>query len=79
MGRVIRLSHLLFFDGVFILCAWLGEEGKILKDILELFCNAIGMVVNEQKSAIYFPRFVEEGWQILEGYLNFPSFKLDEG
>jgi len=37
------LKHLLFVDGVLILCFGNDGEGKIFKDILKIYCATTGM------------------------------------
>jgi hypothetical protein len=49
------------------------SEGRVLKDILEMFCDATGMVINNTKSTIYFLE-VDEG--IKQMSLVFSTFLL---
>jgi hypothetical protein len=49
-----KLTHILFMDNVLIFCQCEGGDCRVLKEILDLFCDAIGMVVNIVKSPIYF-------------------------
>jgi hypothetical protein len=45
MGRSECLTHPLFVVDVLILCYCLEASGMVLKDILELFCDATCMVI----------------------------------
>jgi hypothetical protein len=65
MGRNERLTHLLFVHDVLIFYFCVESEGRTLKDILDIFCDANGMVTNVNKSSIYFLE-VEEGIFLLE-------------
>lgn len=55
LGQHERLTHLLFVDNVLIFCFCAAVEGRILKDILNLSCDATGMLINVSKSMIYLP------------------------
>jgi hypothetical protein len=54
MGRNERLSHLIFVDGVLIFFLAEGSNGGILKEVLTLFSDAMGMEINLIKYVIYF-------------------------
>ena len=47
---VLRITHLLFVDDALLFGRGFMEEWQDYKVILELFCNASGMVVSQQKS-----------------------------
>jgi hypothetical protein len=55
-----KLTHLLFVDDVLIFCFCAAVEGKILKDIPSLFYDAMGMLININKSTIFLPNVEEE-------------------
>jgi hypothetical protein len=53
----IRLTHLLFVDDVILFGNDNLLEWKVIKEALDLFCNATGMSFSSQKSL-----FLEAGW-----------------
>jgi hypothetical protein len=53
-------------------------KGGYLKDILELFCDATCMVINVNKSAIFFPHIDEDNPHIMSNIFNFPSHDLGD-
>jgi hypothetical protein len=53
----IRLTHLLFVDDVILFGKGTLLEWRVIKEALDLFCNAIGMSFSSQKSL-----FLEAGW-----------------
>lgn len=78
-GRNGKLTHLLFVDDVLIFYQCQGIDGKVLKEILDLFCDATGMVVNLTKPTIYF-LWVDLHLRIeLSNIFNFPHGNLEEG
>jgi hypothetical protein len=46
MGRIEHLTHLLFIDYILLCCHCVEVEGRVLKDLLDLFCGATCMVIN---------------------------------
>jgi hypothetical protein len=74
-----KLTHLLFVDDVLIFCFCAAVEGKILKDIPSLFCDAMGMLININKSTIFLPNVEEEFRNIFSNRFNFPLQALGEG
>jgi hypothetical protein len=79
MGRFEHLTQLLFVDDVLIFCSCVESEAWVLLEILEMFYDATGMVINNTKSAIYFPEVDEGIRQIISDLFNFSSFDLKEG
>jgi hypothetical protein len=53
LRRHEHLTQFLFVDDVLIFCFCAATKGGILKDILELFCDATSMVINVNKSSIF--------------------------
>jgi hypothetical protein len=53
----IKITHLLFVDDVLFFGNTSLTEWKVLKETLDLFCNATGMSFSSQKSL-----FLEAGW-----------------
>jgi hypothetical protein len=49
------LTHVLFLDDVLIFYYCKEREARALKNSLDLLCATIGMVINLNKSTIYFP------------------------
>ena len=45
----LTITHLLFVDDILLFCNGSIRVGK-LSEILQLFCKATGMILNEQKS-----------------------------
>jgi hypothetical protein len=54
VGRHEHISHILFLEDILILCLCGGLNGRVLKDILDIFCDSTIMVINIMKSPIYF-------------------------
>lgn len=78
VGRHERLSHLLFVDDILIFFLCVESDGKVLKDILELFCNATNMVINITKSIIFFSSIEEGHRHSIANLFNFPSHDLED-
>jgi hypothetical protein len=78
MGREEHLTHLLFVDNMLILCYCIDSKGRVLKDILEILCDATCMIINVQKFSIYFPIAEEGVCQVIDGIFNFSSFHLSD-
>jgi hypothetical protein len=57
VAKGIRITHLLFVDDVLLFGNGTLTEWKVLKEALDLFCNATGMSFSSQKSL-----FLEAGW-----------------
>jgi hypothetical protein len=53
MGRSINLTHFLFVDDILSFCSCEESNGNTLKDGLTLFFEAMGMIINVEKSSIY--------------------------
>jgi hypothetical protein len=49
----LSISHLLFVDDILLFGLGSVREGQVLKDILNVFSSAIGMLINLEKSALY--------------------------
>jgi hypothetical protein len=48
----LQVTHLLFVDDILIFTSGSRSEVGILKNILNLFYKAIGMLINEEKSTL---------------------------
>jgi hypothetical protein len=79
IGRIEQLTHLLFVDDVLLFCYCMEVEGRQYKEILDLFCDATSMLVNVNKSALYFPVVEARIRCILIDVFSFPSYKLVDG
>jgi hypothetical protein len=55
------------------------SDGRVLKDLLYLFCDATGMVINITKSTILFMGIEEDQRHLIANLLNFPSHDLADG
>ena len=66
MSKFTRILHLLFVDDVLIISKVNITEWKVITRLINSFCRAFGMTVNQQKSSIH-------GEGIPDGELN--SFK----
>jgi hypothetical protein len=60
IGRNMRLTHLLFIDDILIFSMCEALEGCKLKEILDWLCDVMIMLINDEKSSIFFLKFVEE-------------------
>jgi len=78
LRRHEHLTHFLFVDDVLIFCFCAATKGGILKDILELFCDATSMVINVNKSSIFFPHIDEDTPHLMSNLFNFPSHDLGD-
>jgi hypothetical protein len=54
-------------------------EGRVLNDILDLFYGATRMVININKSAIFFPELEEDLRLSISTLFSFPSYDLQDG
>jgi hypothetical protein len=52
ISPTLRITHLLFMDDLLIFCNSLPRDVEKLANILQLFWNAIGMLINQQKSTL---------------------------
>jgi hypothetical protein len=52
IGRQENVSHILFIDDISIFCLCEYNEGRSIKDIMELLCNEIGISINIIKCTI---------------------------
>jgi hypothetical protein len=60
MRNSISLSHLLFVYKVILFEAGTFKEAQKYKEILDIYCKAIGMEINILKSSILFNEVKEE-------------------
>lgn len=60
IGNSSNLLHLLSVDDILILCERFRREAAKLKEILDLFCVALSMQVNLEKSSISISRVANE-------------------
>ena len=78
-GNGVTLTHVLFVDDIILVCD--GSEQSLLspREVLNCFCNASGMVVNEDKSTI--PHAGLEYFEIsfLQDVFTFPLSKIETG
>jgi hypothetical protein len=79
MGRNEYLTHLLFAYGILIFCYCTKVEGKVVKNIMDLFCGATCMVINLCKSSMYFPEFEVASHQYMSALFSLPSHNLHGG
>jgi len=50
VSRTIKIMHLLFVDDVLIMTKDLIEEWEEINKILDVFCSAMGLMINVKKS-----------------------------
>jgi hypothetical protein len=50
IGTTYNITHLLFVDDILIFCEGTRRVIEKFKSILDLFCKAIGMIINLEKS-----------------------------
>jgi len=53
VSRVIKILHLIFVDDILIMSKAYLEEWMLIKSLLEIFCCALGLKVNLEKSTSY--------------------------
>jgi len=75
VSRVIKFLHLIFVDDVFIMTKASMEEWKLIKNILENFCGASGLKINQVKSTFHFTGL--EDWEMMS-YKELFSFNFCE-
>jgi hypothetical protein len=71
-----RLSHLLFEDDILIFCYCVESDGRVLKEIMDLFCDVAGMVINITKHTIFFSNIEVDQCNLIATQFNFPSHEL---
>jgi len=74
-----KLTHIFFVDDVPIFYYCIKFESKHYKEILDLFCDTTGVVVNFNNFSIYFLTMVDEIRQHLSKLFSFPLFELENG
>lgn len=79
MGRSKCLIHLFFVDDILIFCSCADSDGNLLKEILALFCEAMGMLINVKKSAIYLSDAQGPHRQLFPSLFNFPIHEMGDG
>lgn len=52
--NVPSISHLFFADDSFLFCKANLNEARVIRDILESYCQMSRQLVNYRKSAVYF-------------------------
>jgi hypothetical protein len=60
VGRSLRISHLLFINGILILCDDTQMDSQNLRKIMDLYCKATGVMINMGKYIVSFMGVGEE-------------------
>ena len=60
MSQIIKITHFLFVDDVILFGEGPQAEWHAYKDILDMFCNARGILISESKSTMLENRLEEE-------------------
>jgi hypothetical protein len=51
--RLLRILHLLFVDDILIMTNASVNEWLEIQNLLAIFCNATGLMINSQKTSFY--------------------------
>jgi len=76
---ILEVTHLLCVDDIILFFYYLGTEGMHFKEILDFFCIATSMIININKSSMYFPKNEEDINKVFIDVFSFHAFDLDEG
>jgi hypothetical protein len=79
LGHRESLTHLLFVEDVIIFHYCREKEAQHFKNILDLFCDVAGMVINLNKSIVYFPKVKDDIRLCISGIFNFSSHDMLAG
>eukprot|EP01018_Ginkgo_biloba_P027299 Gb_05586 [translate_table: standard] len=78
VGQDLYLTHLLFMDNVLCFTNSSLSKGKVLKEVLSLFCNVTSMEINEGKLLLCFIEVVKRVVKETKGLFNFQATNFDE-
>jgi hypothetical protein len=73
------ITHLLFVDDVLIFCSGRPRDAKTLAEILQLFRDATGMIINSQKSTLSLTRLDDSTTTLYKTLFPFPLQDLQQG
>eukprot|EP01018_Ginkgo_biloba_P034237 Gb_24170 [translate_table: standard] len=75
VGSSLCLTHLLFVDDILLFCDGSRRDALKLREVLDLYCSATGMLVNIGKSTVSFMGISEDD---IRSYTQLFPFKLTE-
>jgi hypothetical protein len=73
------LSHLLFIDGILILCDETIRDVVKLKEIMDPYCTTTSVMINDRKSTISFVGIYEENNNYFPNTFLYNQIKLQMG
>ena len=78
-GNGITLTHVLFVNDVVLVSDGSEQSLMSLQEVLNCFCKASGMVINEDKSSILHVGLDDSKILLLQDVFTFPLAKLENG
>jgi hypothetical protein len=79
VSRVIKILHLIFVDDILIMSKESLEEWMVIKSLLELFCCALGLKVNLEKSTFHHSGLQGEALDKLKDAFTINFIELSKG
>ena len=79
ISRQMKETHSFFVDDILIFGLMIRESWKVMYEILNLFCDATGMLASVEKSCIYHVEGDEEMYRGLGTLFNFKLLPLNVG
>jgi hypothetical protein len=79
VSRLIKILHLLFVDDILIMSKASSTEWEKIQEILHVFCQASGLVINIQKSILMHSGVDPENLHSIKYFLLYPCKDLSLG
>jgi hypothetical protein len=79
VSRTIKVLHLLFFDDVLIMKNDSIQEWKEINEILKIFCSAMSLSINWEKSSFHFANLHQQYLDQLKGIFPYSFSHLSFG
>ena len=78
-GNNIILSHILFVDDIIMVSDGSERSLSTLYEVLLIFCKASGMIINEDKSSLYYSSLNESELLTIQNIFSFNIEKIESG